>query len=222
MIDTTEFLIGRHAKTNLQLESRSVSRRHCIIVQREGIVFVIDLGSRNPTLVNGRPLSPNEPKRLQDRDKLQIGRIKFRIRIEERSLVTSDEPSRTASLHDSPSEPWLEELGEIATHFGDGLNGATQKTDDPHQTTSLNLVRDLFPTPTSPEEAEQGLRELESETRKAAKTMSNSDAVENHSVAVGEEDIGPKKLPEHLRPKGPINSQNAAEVALRNMFNRRS
>lgn len=222
VIDTSEFVIGRHAKTNLPLESRSISRRHCVIIQREGMVIVIDLGGRNPTLVNGQPLSPNKPKRLSDRDKLQIGRIKFRFRIEEEIDIMADEPSWSASPNKAPSGPLLDELSEIATSFGVGLNEASADAEDTQQTTTLNLVRNLFPSPTSPEEAEQGLRELEAETRDVAETMSITDTVGNIQAAEQEEDtVGPKKLPEHLRPKGPANSQNAAELALRNMFNRR-
>lgn len=247
-IDAAEFVIGRHPKANLPLESRSVSRRHCVIVQREGMVIAIDLGSRNPTLINGQPLTPNKPKRLQDRDKVQIGRIKFRFRVKETLDAVSDQPSWSAPLHESPSGPLLDELSEIATQFGVGSIDAAGDVDDKPTTKTIGLIRNLFPSPKSPEEAERGLQELEAQTRGLAETVSDMDTVvdsviqgpaadqdenleaketEGDSEGDLEGDLeagdekGPKKLPEHLRPKGPANSQNAAEIALRNMFNRR-
>src|SRR5215467_8244470 len=62
-VKETEFLledevtIGRDTSASVCLNSRSASRRHCI-VQRDGDQYLIrDLGSSNGTLVNGLPIT---------------------------------------------------------------------------------------------------------------------------------------------------------------------
>jgi len=56
-----------------------VSRRHCTIHQQGSNYLVEDIGSANGTFLNGRRLTPYLPHVLQNKDKLQIGRIKFRV-----------------------------------------------------------------------------------------------------------------------------------------------
>jgi pSer/pThr/pTyr-binding forkhead associated (FHA) protein len=46
------FFIGREATCDLRPSSLYVSKRHCVLLQREGCLFVQDLGSANGTFVN--------------------------------------------------------------------------------------------------------------------------------------------------------------------------
>lgn len=61
--------VGRGDGCAVLLDSRSVSRLHALIQRRNaGDYFLVDLGSRNGSFVNGRRVSV--PMRLQDQDRL--------------------------------------------------------------------------------------------------------------------------------------------------------
>lgn len=74
VLEPGNFVIGRTADCNLQLEGNFVSRRHCQIVTAAGQSVVEDLGSTNGIAVNGsrhqrglrHPLSPGDEVRIGD------------------------------------------------------------------------------------------------------------------------------------------------------------
>ncbi|MGE0600812.1 MAG: adenylate/guanylate cyclase domain-containing protein [Dehalococcoidia bacterium] len=53
----TPITIGRDSSCELVLQSKYVSRRHVRIEPRDGMFVLAELGSSNPTLVNGEPVS---------------------------------------------------------------------------------------------------------------------------------------------------------------------
>jgi len=64
--------IGRGEGCAVLLDSRSVSRLHALIQRREaGEYYLVDLGSRNGSFVNGRRVSI--PKLLKNKDRLAFG-----------------------------------------------------------------------------------------------------------------------------------------------------
>jgi hypothetical protein len=70
-LDKEEFIIGRRPPADLVLSHALVSRRHARIVQRDWASWIEDLGSRNGTFVNGRPVGAT-PARLEDGDMIVI------------------------------------------------------------------------------------------------------------------------------------------------------
>jgi pSer/pThr/pTyr-binding forkhead associated (FHA) protein len=65
-------VLGRSQGCDLQLEGSDVSRRHAMVnPQAGGEYWLVDLGSTNGSLLNGRRVS--RPTRLRDGDQLQIG-----------------------------------------------------------------------------------------------------------------------------------------------------
>lgn len=50
-----------------------VSRLQAQVRERGGVYFIEGLSARNPTLLNGRPLPPNQPARLAPRDRIELG-----------------------------------------------------------------------------------------------------------------------------------------------------
>lgn len=90
--------IGRDPDNAITIESPDVSRRHCRIEpDGPGHWRVVDLGSKNGTLLNGRPLT--SPARLGPKDTITIGDASIAFSVE-------DEPP-TAPLR-SPKQPFLD------------------------------------------------------------------------------------------------------------------
>ncbi len=59
-----------------------VSRRHAILVSRNGTYVIEDLGSANGTFVNERPCKPHTPVPLRHGDELAFGTLVLRIELE--------------------------------------------------------------------------------------------------------------------------------------------
>ena len=100
-----ESLIGREAGASVFLNSRSVSRRHCLI-RRQGESYLIeDLGSHNGTLVNEQPVRQQD---LQHGDRITIGDSVFLfaedgLQLSSRAEVT--ESSDTDALQFASVQP---------------------------------------------------------------------------------------------------------------------
>jgi pSer/pThr/pTyr-binding forkhead associated (FHA) protein len=73
--------IGRDTGNDIVLESISVSRCHALLLRDADGLLLLDLESRNGTLVNGRAARPDEPVRLADRDVLQFGLVLARCHV---------------------------------------------------------------------------------------------------------------------------------------------
>jgi hypothetical protein len=66
--------IGRSPDCAVFLDDVTVSRRHAVLVERDGHWFVEDQGSLNGTFVNRRRVDSSE---LSDGDELQIGKYRL-------------------------------------------------------------------------------------------------------------------------------------------------
>jgi len=64
--------IGRGAEVDVRIDSEWVSRRHARVVVEGGHALIEDLGSKNGTHVNGKPVT--EPLPLHDGDEVRLGR----------------------------------------------------------------------------------------------------------------------------------------------------
>src|SRR5215813_594748 len=69
--------VGRHDDCQLRIKSSQVSRKHCELFEKKGLLLVKDLGSSNGTYVNGKRIA--EQQVLSPGDELTIGNIKFRV-----------------------------------------------------------------------------------------------------------------------------------------------
>jgi hypothetical protein len=65
-------LIGRSGLSHLRLSNRRVSSEHCIVSWETEAWRVRDLGSRNGSSINGRPLTPGQSRPLQIGDSLRL------------------------------------------------------------------------------------------------------------------------------------------------------
>jgi DNA-binding winged helix-turn-helix (wHTH) protein len=87
--------IGRDPRAAVWLDSSQASRRHARIIIADETATLEDLGSKNRTLVNDRPVI--EPTRLNDGDAIQIGSAIFVFRVMDTVATTetagTNEPS---------------------------------------------------------------------------------------------------------------------------------
>jgi Ca-activated chloride channel family protein len=70
-------VIGRTSSADIQVNSTSVSRRHTTVYALQGEFWVADLGSTNPTFVNGQALG-SKPHKLTHGDRIAVGDVRLR------------------------------------------------------------------------------------------------------------------------------------------------
>jgi hypothetical protein len=66
--------IGRSPDCDIFLDDVTVSRRHAVLIQRDGEFFIEDQGSLNGTFLNRHRI---ESSRIADGDELQIGKYRL-------------------------------------------------------------------------------------------------------------------------------------------------
>src|SRR3954451_3549896 len=69
--------VGRQDECQLRIKSSQVSRKHCELFEKKGLLLVKDLGSSNGTFVNGKRIQ--EQRVLEPGDELTIGQVKLKV-----------------------------------------------------------------------------------------------------------------------------------------------
>ncbi len=75
-LDRPRMILGRTHAAQVRIEGANVSRRHAEIVAQDGLFLVSDLGSTNPTKVNGQAIF--KPWTLRPGDVIQVGDVELR------------------------------------------------------------------------------------------------------------------------------------------------
>ncbi len=78
-------LVGRKDDCDIQLDHKSVSKQHCVIVKTDGLLLLRDLGSTNGTCVNGQRI---RRAALLPNDQLNIASLRFKV-----SFSADDQPA---------------------------------------------------------------------------------------------------------------------------------
>lgn len=76
LLDKPILLFGRHEECDVQLNSKKVSRRHCVLAQVNDYLVIRDLGSTNGVRINGERVAEGK---LKPGDELQIGNFKYQV-----------------------------------------------------------------------------------------------------------------------------------------------
>ena len=63
-------MLGRSRECDVRVADLNVSRKHAEVRDEDGDLVLVDLGSTNGTLLNGRPV---DRQRLQDGDTITLG-----------------------------------------------------------------------------------------------------------------------------------------------------
>ena len=70
-------IAGRQDDCHLRIRSSQVSRKHCELFEKHGLLLVKDLGSSNGTFVNGKKIDGQRV--MEPGDELSVGPITFRV-----------------------------------------------------------------------------------------------------------------------------------------------
>jgi adenylate cyclase len=100
--------LGRARDNQLVINEQGVSRRHALIhIQAGREYWLVDLGSRNGTFVNGRRLT--RPTRLRSNDRIRIGSCDVVFKVDsDASIITRDDSDATMTVaHTRVVECWL-------------------------------------------------------------------------------------------------------------------
>jgi Nif-specific regulatory protein len=125
--------VGREPGNRIFLSDFSVSRRHCLIQCDLQQVSITDLGSRNGTFVNGKPITTHL---LAHGDSVKIGDYQFLFLLDEGNATSASLPVEL------DERPWVfDSTTEIACGE-DQLNAFTGAT-TPENSSSARLSRDF-------------------------------------------------------------------------------
>jgi len=95
--------IGRDTGSQIRINDPSISRKHATIEQRDGVFYIVDLGSHNGTRLNGLPVTESP---LPDSCKLHFGSVlaEFNV-ISAEASVPATVPAESAEDSDWQSLP---------------------------------------------------------------------------------------------------------------------
>jgi anti-anti-sigma regulatory factor len=129
------FLIGSDKMCQLRTRVPGIGPQHCALVTRERKVFVRDMDSGEPTLLNGSLVPPGREWPLHAGDRLEVGPLEFMVQFREKPLSQRD------------LEEWaLRCLDQSATHEFEDPDDAIStplrpKADNPAQAAANILDR---------------------------------------------------------------------------------
>ncbi len=136
-IEIDLFLIGSGEECQLRAVHDDIGEQHCALVTRGRKVFISDLGSGRPTLVNDESIEPGQEWPLHAGDKLEVGPLKFIVQYREKTLSQRDleewalscldqNASRKQEFNRKASEEFhseeFEEAASAAAAILEGLN----------------------------------------------------------------------------------------------------
>jgi hypothetical protein len=73
------FTIGRDGYNDMVLADAAISRRHAVVTVERGRLLLRDVGSRNGTRLNGKPLTPKRFEIVGAGDEVTFARFKFAV-----------------------------------------------------------------------------------------------------------------------------------------------
>jgi two-component system, cell cycle response regulator len=77
-VDRAEMTIGREISCDIQIEEKSLSKKHAKIVMVGDDLQIVDLNSTNGTEIGALKLSPHTPTTLHNNDSIKLGNIIFK------------------------------------------------------------------------------------------------------------------------------------------------
>ncbi|MEY4242557.1 MAG: hypothetical protein RLZZ245_142 [Verrucomicrobiota bacterium] len=115
-VRTSPCLIGRAHESNIRLPVPSISRRHALLASSDGGWWLMDIGSKDGTWLNGRRLSHAE--KIAPGDVIGLGGMRLIFRESDGATVRSPERhSFLESTHPGETD-WMVTSGVVALWLG--------------------------------------------------------------------------------------------------------
>lgn len=130
-LDRDVTVVGRNPSCDLQLEHKTVSKIHCVLVRTDGLVLLRDLGSTNGTRVNGQRV---RRAALMPDDEISVAGFRFR-------------------LHLGPSEPKVspvEATQHLSLAAASNGNGSPDSADESAVHVRVNALPDVYSSDSPP------------------------------------------------------------------------
>ena len=108
-------LLGRGAEAKFKIQHDLVSRRHCELFEREGIVYVRDLGSTNGTFLNDEQVAASTKTEVPAGSTVRVGGLSFVVEYERPRSARDDSP---APLQPVPGATPTEQSLAVAEKIG--------------------------------------------------------------------------------------------------------
>src|SRR3989339_1148080 len=74
-LDGSVAFLGRAPQNQIQIQDKSVSRKHLKITYRDGKYFFEDLNSRNGTFIDNKPIQPGREIEIQEKIPIAVGSV---------------------------------------------------------------------------------------------------------------------------------------------------
>jgi signal transduction histidine kinase/ActR/RegA family two-component response regulator len=74
-LDREEHFLGRSPDNDIQIQDKSVSRKHLKILRRDDKWFLVDLNSTNGTFIYNKPIEPGREVGVQERTPIAVGSV---------------------------------------------------------------------------------------------------------------------------------------------------
>jgi anti-anti-sigma regulatory factor len=125
------FLLGTEQMCQLRSQLAGIGAKHCAFVRREKKVFLRDLHSGEPTLLNGSLIPPGEEYACHAGDRINVGPLEFLLQFREKPLSQRDLEEWALKCLDKDSEQHVYE--------DEDFRGVRQRTDTPAQAAAAIL-----------------------------------------------------------------------------------
>jgi len=97
--------IGRRRSCDLHIPLASVSKKHCQLHLDSGVLKLRDLGSRNGTNLNGKPV---DEAVIQSGDFIEVGPLRFQVQIDNQpkdAAASASPGQKPANQSNPPHKP---------------------------------------------------------------------------------------------------------------------
>lgn len=214
-ISAEKFLIGRSESCQLRPKSESISRKHCIIVLRDGKVLAQDLKSRNGTFLNDQRLPNDRATEIKSGDQLRVGKLAFEVVIDHGL--------------GGVKKPQVADVGEAAQRTVEaGSADPNEETVDVSawldEADQIDRVRKLSDPDTRQFRFDEAAADADGDTDAQESTGDSTELsvdADSKVAKMKREKKKPGKLPENLRHRMTENSRDAADDALKRFFSGR-
>ncbi|MBT3981277.1 MAG: FHA domain-containing protein [Bacteriovoracaceae bacterium] len=101
IIEIDEVLsVGRQPGNDLTLNDSKLSRNHARIIRQDGDLFIMDLCSKNGTLVNETPVQQGNSTQLNDGDIIHLGHRTYKVLGDSGSIGSFDQNAEIPECHE--------------------------------------------------------------------------------------------------------------------------